>query len=108
MQARAVHFHDVANCCADPVWPVLAALREDANLWPVQTPARMPCAKVDIALVYFMEQVDDFDMGEAVQTKQGFRAKPRCVQLDGCGERIPLVINRLSPVTADMADGGEG
>ncbi len=67
MHPRARDSLDPADGDAEPVRPVLAALGEDADEWPVLAPAGVPRAGLDRRVGHAIEHEDHLGMAEIAE-----------------------------------------
>lgn len=88
----------------DPVRSRLGPLGEDPHLRPVRVASRAAGRSQDAIGVDPVEEVDDLDVGEAVETSQGLGAEPVTVEADRRRNAVPVVVDRLRPRRAHPTD----
>ena len=59
----------------------------------------------DLGIGHLVEQEDHFGMGEGVEAHQGRVIKNGRVEFNPGGNAVPVIVDCLSPVAADMTDG---
>jgi hypothetical protein len=69
------NFENPANGYANSIWPSGTALRENSNLRPIRSPARVPRIIGYIVRRNPVEQENDLGMAECIQAEQCLRLK---------------------------------
>jgi hypothetical protein len=71
VQIERIDFDQAAARDAQPVQAAHVAMAEDADFGPVRVVSCSACAEVEVARVGEVEAVDDFQVGEGIQSGGG-------------------------------------
>jgi hypothetical protein len=80
-------------------------MAEDADFGPGWVVSWSACSEVEVGRVGEMETIDDFEVGEGIQSCRGVGAEAATVDSDDAAGAAPLVIGRLDAPTDHLRDG---
>jgi hypothetical protein len=90
MQVEGIDVDQTAARDTEPVQPAHVAMAEDADFGPVRVASCSACAEVEVGRVGEVKAIDDFQVGEGIQSCGGVGVESAAVDSDdGAGSRVP-------------------